>query len=592
MRKLLLLLVVLGLACNTLLPTRPAPTATVALTAPTALPTFTPVSTLSQPTETPIPIPSPTVEAEYGLRPSDVTFHPDPQLYSGDIVSLEISAENANPDWEDASVNVFIGARTGEPLATEEFDPFGIGERAQATFQWVWDTTGLEGQQTVVISVDPKGVEGDLRRPLEPLDVLTITVTLLPANQRPMPEPLTQWRRAESECCIFHYLTNTAAARDIEHIQAEADVAFAQVEETLGVQQNQKVSFTLLSRLLGHGGFASEEISLTYIDRNPAGLNLNNVFVHEGTHILDRQISQTKPTIMTEGLAVYVAGGHFKLEDLNQRAAALLVLGRYIPLAELTDSFYPSQHEIGYLEGGAFTKYLVDRFGWARFKKFYSSFKEAPTQSQMLNAALQENFAESLTELEASWLAQLRSLPPDEDQIEDLRLTIMLYDTLRRYQQLDDPAAYFLTAWLPDGPEARRRGIVADFVRHPNAPENIALETMLVAAGVALETGDFVESEALLDSVNAVLDANNLFLDPLAADYLQIVTRLGADGYEAQTIMLNSPNASATAIRDWPTLNSLTLTRTATGWQLSAAETETRAGFAGSIILEINRINR
>ena len=36
--------------------------------------------------------------------------------------------------------------------------------------------------------------------------------------------------------------------------------------------------------------------------------------------------------------------------------------------------------------------------------------------------------------------------------VDNLRLTIRLYDTLRRYQQLDDPSAYFLTAWLPDEP--------------------------------------------------------------------------------------------------------------------------------------------
>jgi hypothetical protein len=490
-------------------------------------------------------------------------------LYSGDIVSFEISAQNAAPSWQGATVSVYAGTRASEPVATGQFGKFGIGERAQATFTWVWDTAHLEGPQTLVVEVAPPGAE---KTDLAPLDVLTVSVNLLPASQRPMPEPLAHWAESQSVCCVFHYLTGTAAARDIQRIESEADRAFAHVEDVLGVQQGRKVSFTMLSRLLGHGGFASDDISLTYIDRNPAGSDLLIVFEHESTHILDHTLAKTRPTIMTEGLAVYVAGGHFKPEDLDKRAAALLTLGRYVPLTDLANTFYFSQHEIGYLEGGAFITYLVNTYGWAHFKTFYGSFQDAPSQAQMLEAALRANFGKGLSDLEADWLAHLRSLPPDEDQIEDLRLTIELYDTLRRYQQMDDPAAHFLTAWLPDGPEARKRGIVADFVRHPDAPENVALEAMLSEAGRTLAAGDFDTTEKLLASVNAVLDAHNLFLDPLAASYLEIVTRLEATGYEAQTITLSRDSATVTAIRDWPALETLTLTRTASGWRLASGD--------------------
>jgi len=586
MRKLIPFLLLLTLACNLLsipaTPTLsevegPTVTATPVPKSATAPPTLTAIPLA---TDTPTPAPSSTIEGEYHLQPGDVTFHPDPQLYSGDIVSLEISAQNAAPSWQEASVNVYVGARAGQPVATGQFGKFGIGERAQATFTWVWDTAHLEGPQTVVITVAPKGASADIA----PLDVLTVTVNLLPASRRPMPEPLAHWAEAESACCVFHYLTGTAAARDIQLIESEADRAFAHVEDVLGVKQNQKVAFTLLSRLLGHGGFASDEISLTYMDRNPTGSNLLIVFEHEGTHVLDRSLAKTRPTIMTEGLAVYVAGGHFKPEDLDKRAAALLTLGRYIPLKDLTNNFYQAQHDIGYLEGGGFITYLVNTYGWARFKTFYGLFQDAPSEAQMLDAALRANFGKGLSDIEAGWLAHLRSLPPDEDQVEDLRLTIELYDTLRRYQQVDDPAAHFLTAWLPDGPEARQRGIVADFVRHPDAPENIALEAMLAEAGQALAAGGFDTTETLLASVNAVLDARNLFLDPLAASYLEIVTRLEATGYEAQTITLNRDTATVTAIRDWPALETLTLTRTASGWRLSSSALDSRASFASSII--------
>ncbi len=554
-RNLLPLLLLFTLACNLFTPRVATPTAI----APPP-PTLAPATATAAPSAVPAFTAAPT--GAFHLQPGDVSFHPDPQLYSGDIVSLEIAAANADPAWQSAPITIYADGQDTAPIAVTQFGTFGIGERAQATSFWTWDTTGRVGPQTLIITVgSTEHAEGSL-----PLDVLTLTVTLLPADQRPMPEPLARWAETESACCVFHYLTGTAAARDLAHITTTADAAFAEVEKKLGVTRTAKVPFTLLSRLLGHGGFASDEISLTYIDRDPAASDLFTVFAHEGTHLLDRQFADTRPILLTEGTAVYIAGGHFKPEDLDQRAAALLALDRYIPLTDLADNFYPSQHEIGYLEGGALAHYLVERFGWEAYKKFYSSFRPAPSDAQMLDEGLRANFGLSLSELEAEWLAHLRALTPTAAQIDDLRLTIWRYDTLRRYQQLNDPAAYFLTAWLPNGPLARDRAIVADFVRHPRAPENIALETMLAAAGEATTAQRFAEAEQLLNSVNAVLDARNLFFDPLAAQYLQIATGLQADGYEAQTIALAADTATVTAIRDWPTLDTLTLTHTISGW--------------------------
>ncbi len=545
MKKYLPILLLFALACHTLLPT-PAPTVTVS--APTSTATHLPPapSATAAPTRPTAPSPAPT-----GLRPEHILFHPGPELYAGDIVSLQINRPEARPEWQEARVRVFVGSEA-EPLAEGRFERFGVSGRAQATFWWIWDTAGLVGEQAVTIVIEAESGER--------LDSLTVPVTLLPAEARPQPERDARWAQARSECCLFHYLTGTAAARDIALIAAQADAAFVHVEERLGVKRERRVVFTLLSRLLGHGGFAGSEISLTYIDRNPAGVDLETIFVHEGTHLLDRQFARERPTLLTEGLAVFVAGGHYKPEDLDRRAAALLVLDRYLPLADLARNFYPQQHEIGYLEAGALVKYLVDRYGWEKFKRMYARFQSAPDEAQMLEAGLSAHYGKSLAEVEAEWLAHLRALPVDEAEVEDLRLTIFLFDVLRRYQQLKDPAAYYLTAWLPDGSEARKRGLVADFIRSPRAPENVALETMLAAAQTALRRGDFDQAEQLAAAVNAVLDANGLFFDPLAARYLRAVTDLAAQGYEAQTLDLFAARPRATAIRNWPTLETIILT--------------------------------
>ena len=191
----------------------------------------------------------------------------------------------------------------------------------------------------------------------------------------------------------------------------------------------------------------------------------------------------------------------------------------------------------------------------------------------MLDAALQAQYGQGLSALEAAWLAYLQALPADPAQVDDLRQTIRRYDTLRRYQQLDDPSAYFLTAWLPDGTEARGRGLFADFIRHPDGPDNIALEVMLVAAGQAQNAGDYHGAARLLDGVNAALDTGSLAANPLAAEELAVVRQVLAVGYEPQRITLVQDVAAVQAVSRgaWPRLDQLILRRGAGGWQVLAS---------------------
>jgi hypothetical protein len=123
-----------------------------------------------------------------------------------------------------------------------------------------------------------------------------------------------------------------------------------------------------------------------------------------------------------------------------------------------------------------------------------------------MQAALRAHFGISLEQLEERFLEALRQEPLTPADVEDVRLTISFYDTVRRYQQALDPSAYFLNAWLPDGAEMRKRGIVADVLRHPNEAENLALETMLAAANARLLRGEYASTQRLLEAANAALD--------------------------------------------------------------------------------------
>ena len=126
------------------------------------------------------------------------------------------------------------------------------------------------------------------------------------------------------------------------------------------------------------------------------------------------------------------------------------------------------------MEAGSLIKYLVETYGWNSFNQFYRTIPEPKNQSvtAVLDSALNNSFGISFTELENRYLKYLHSLAVPRNEQSDLQLTVTFFDAVRRYQKVLDPSAYFLTAWLPDGSAMRQRGIVADYLRHPEGWKN------------------------------------------------------------------------------------------------------------------------
>jgi hypothetical protein len=471
MRRIFLVFLFLLAACKT--PSFPAPLAP--LPAGTPAPTFTPSPGFT------------------------VRYHPDGPLYVGDRVSIEIlSPSSFKSRDQKARVSLDNPSGSRQVLGEADFNPFGIGGRSQATFYWIWDTHGLEpGVHTLRFALLPDGPSW------------TESVSLLPAADVPYPEPDAHWKSVETACCVIHYISGTDAERDIETLKTMADAEAADNEQRLQTELQGKIPLTFLPRVLGHGGFASDGIYVSYLDRNYAGGEPGQVAHHEMVHWLDGQMGgELRPTILVEGLAVFMSDGHFKTEPIFPRAAVLIELGWYIPLGQLTDAFYTSQHDIGYMEAGALVGYMIQTYGWERYNAFYRDIHpvKSGSQSGALQAALQTHFELSLDQLEENFTSFLRQQTVQQSDRTDVHLTVAFYDTVRRYQQALDPSAYFLTAWLPDTPEMRRRGIVGDYLRHPNSGVNERIESLLIWAEASLRAGDYRAAEADIRAANLLLD--------------------------------------------------------------------------------------
>jgi len=422
-----------------------------------------------------------------------VIAHPDGPLYVGDQVSFEVLAPSA-PTGQPDSLQVTF---QGQELAQAGFAPFGMGQRNQATLWWVWDTRNLKPARYTLSFTRLS-------------DKLSWTETYLLRPQAQTPLAGAHWASLTTTCCIFHYITGTAAARDIAILRRQADLESAAVAQQIGITLDKPIDVILMSRVVGQGGFTAGGVYLSYLDTNYTSQDMPILFHHEFVHYYDSAAGgKYRPSFFEEGLAVYLTGGHFKPEPLVARAAALLDMGRYIPLPNLANDFYNQQHDIGYLEAATLVKYMVDTYGWDSFNQFFRDIPapgNGQSDSSVIDAALQEHFNRSFADLETAYLAFLRSQTFTADQRLDLQVTVDFFDTVRRYQAVLDPSAYFLTAWLPDGSVMRQRSIVADFLRHPDGWGNQLVEFLLERAHAEWFGADYAGAQRSLLWTNRLLD--------------------------------------------------------------------------------------
>ncbi len=322
----------------------------------------------------------------------EVITHPDGPLYVGDQVSFEVIGKGEQIDGETVDVTL-----DGQSLGSTPFAPFGIGQRQEATLWWTWDTSSLEPDRYTLNFELGSGYSWNE------------SFLLHPAKRTPLAD--SQWAEVLIDCCAIHYITGTAAERDLSELTAIADQQSESVAAQMGTSMQERIDVTFMPRVIGHGGFAWDGLYISYLDGNYSGNEVDIILHHEFVHFYDGWVGgDYLPSIFQEGLATYLSGGHFKIEPIMSRAAALLELDRYIPLETLANDFYKQQHETGYLEAAALVGYLYETYGPGSFNEFYRTipFPDGSTPAEVIDTALQE----SLTSRLLSWKTTLKTTLP------------------------------------------------------------------------------------------------------------------------------------------------------------------------------------
>lgn len=309
------------------------------------------------------------------------------------------------------------------------------------------------------------------------------------------------WQVQRSPHFRLHVLPGTAAARDLPAIAAEAEASLARISARLGLKFHGTMDIYLVERVFWQGGAAYNkfQVLITYSDRNYVDIPLQAYLDHELTHALAQNLHVKDGhwnSLMAEGLAVWATGGHYGPEPVNQMAAALVPMGRYVPIRRLLDDFHGQQHEIAYIEAGSFVSFLIERYGLVTVKRFYSH-ADRP----------EEYFGgKSYADLERDWLAWLarhdgraRGAATAAFDKRWWQLQVRYFDVMRDYQERFDPFA----RTLPQSPADWDGLLQAEYSSDSSNPVNLALESQLQAASQGLYCGNLDGASKRLDEVEA-----------------------------------------------------------------------------------------
>ena len=543
-----------------------APTSAGVLPEVMPVPTFTPTPLLPTATLSP---------SDPRLDEDQVLILPRP-LFAGDRLTVDV--DPVIPDFQSRHYTVTLDLPDGRSL-TSPVSPMGLSGEPRARFYWLppLDVNHSTAIFTVTLSV-ADGVVDDIPQN----NRIVLPEPMYPRSALVSPEPETQWTYTETTGYRLYYLTGSSADRDLNKLIAEAESAYRYVTARLG-EPDEPVDVYIMDRIVGQGGYASSEwVAFSYTDRKYAPITLSSVLRHELTHRLDGALAcETAPSFLREGLAVYVAGGHYEVELLRRRAATLLASDHYIPLKRLVNDFYTHQHEVGYWEAGAFVQYLVETYGWESIPQICEAsasgaFSDHESDLDILADSVASLGMGSFAAIEREWEEWLVDSETSRLDHRLLEGKLALMDRMRLYQQHYDTAAHFTEGVLFSPAEAERLGIVANFVRRPREPEAIATELLLAMGYESYIQRDLVMLTLCIDSVDAFLERHPHSPLPdsstdLAVEILEIVRHALAKGYEPYRLLIPEPGRYRLQVLDlqaWPEKREMVAFKDSGAWLL------------------------
>ena len=202
------------------------------------------------------------------------------------------------------------------------------------------------------------------------------------------------WEVLETEHYIFHYVKNSVAQRELEHIVKTQEKAHAKITKILELKDtSQKIKYYIYQsgvdkkRLMGDDGFAQaiwhdNSIHIVYTE------DIKPIGKHEDVHLLTLSWG-VAIGFFQEGLAEYMSGcvwGKDKKqsEDFVRKG---LDSKNISDLKNFFSHTFWIEHadkniEYYYPLAGTFTRFLINRFGLGKYKELYTKIRRKNSQEE------------------------------------------------------------------------------------------------------------------------------------------------------------------------------------------------------------------
>ena len=220
--------------------------------------------------------------------------------------------------------------------------------------------------------------------------------------------------KSESSHFIYFYREGSLAQSDIFQIIQSHEKSYLKIAKVLGIELDEKIRYLLFPSakekqyFTGHvGAGGTNNISFYEIYNQETKVDAK----HELSHIIAGKIG-SPPALFSEGLAVWFEEKDFRTEKTpDERVREIFQEGNLIPLNEILS--YPeigstrSKPTISYPEAGSFVKYLIEEYGFKKFKLIYTKCKREKMDSDFNKKIFEEVYKESIHETEKKWLQSL-----------------------------------------------------------------------------------------------------------------------------------------------------------------------------------------
>lgn len=236
---------------------------------------------------------------------------------------------------------------------------------------------------------------------------------------------MNAWLTKETEHYLFHFKAGSLAEQELEQIVTEQEGCFREITQTLQLFPRHRITYWLCStrkEVMQASQIDFETNGITFTD--PDGPEIYAVYnqevkctgFHEDVHAITCQFASPASSAIVEGLAMFFDKVWWKIPTevctrVYQEDGKCLDVSRW---TADNNAFFQVSDTITYPVMGAFTAFLIGRFGMEKYKALYLACDDTARRFTQV-------YDMSLEEAELAFTAFIRSKAFEPDTLAHAR---------------------------------------------------------------------------------------------------------------------------------------------------------------------------